>query len=251
MNALDADGIAPRRSGDDMPAFSRHPAGRASRLVSRRSCALLVTAVLVGGCGSASDDWSTPHARPTAVGTLAAGFVDRKAPPAPEATITPRPGSWNRVRPSRGYRVVLLRAGSDAPTRTLAAAVTQWADQVQASLKTVTAKDPEKLVASISDAINLKPDLIISVGNSLVDPLAIVTANHLAQQFLVVGAEVAEPTENVTAADWTGAGFRGEGLGMPSKYDPASFTSERAGRAVRAGVAAVLTGVTGIVLRLR
>jgi hypothetical protein len=128
--------------------------------------------------------------------------------------------------------------------------VRQWADQVDASLKTVTARRPDRLVQSISDAMNLKPDLIMSVGNSLVDPLALVTANHLDQQFLVIGAEVAEPTENVTAADWTGASFRGEGLGLPSAYDPASFTPERAGRAVRAGVAAVLHGLTGIVLRI-
>jgi hypothetical protein len=66
----------------------------------------------------------------------------------------------------------------------------------------------------------------------------------------VVGAELAEPTANVTAADRTGASFRGEGLGMSSTYDPATFTSERAGRAVRAGVAAVLNGLTGIVIWL-
>jgi hypothetical protein len=61
---------------------------------------------------------------------------------------------------------------------------------------------------------------------------------------------LAEPTENVTATDWTGASFRGEGLGMPSAYDPATFTRERAARAVRAGVAAVLNDLTGIVIRL-
>ena len=77
-----------------------------------------------------------------------------------------------------------------------------------------------------------------------------VTANHLDQQFLVVGAELAEPTHNVTAADWTGASFRGEGLGTSSTYDPASFTPERARDAVRAGVAAVLSGLTGIVIWL-
>ena len=55
----------------------------------------------------------------------------------------------------------------------------------------------------------------------------------------------------MTAADWPGASFRGEGLGMPDSYDPATFTGERAGRAVRAGVAAVLHGLTGIVIRLQ
>jgi hypothetical protein len=210
---------------------------------------MVATAVLVSGCSS-SDDWSEPHAKPTAVGTLGPGFVDPTKPPAPESTIVPRPGSWDRVHPSKGYRVVLLSAGADDPTRTLASAVTKWAEQEDVSLKTVTATKPDQYVPSISRAMDMAPDLIISAGNDLVDPLALVTPNHLDQHFLVIGAEVAEPTENVTAADWTGAAFRGEGLGMPSAYDPATFTPERAGRAVRAGVAAVLNDITGIVIQL-
>jgi basic membrane lipoprotein Med (substrate-binding protein (PBP1-ABC) superfamily) len=225
----------------------------------RRTKPLLVTAIAVlialaiaaAGCGSSKDDWSQPHARPTAVGTLGVGFTDPNRPPTPEATITPRPGSWNAVRPSKDYRVVLLRAGSDRTVDTLATAVTGWAGEVDADVKTVAAKDDADLIPAITKAINLRPDLIISVGNSLVDPLAIATANHLSQQFLTVGSEVAEPTENVTAADWTGASFRGEGLGLPNAYDPTSFTPDRAGRAVRAGVAAVLHGITGVVLRIR
>jgi hypothetical protein len=213
------------------------------------ACALLVAAVAIGGCGS-GDDWSEPHAKPTAVGTLGPGFVDPTAPPAPESTIRPRPGSWDGVHPSKGYRVVLLTAGEDRPTRTLAGAVTKWAEQEDVSLKTVTAAAPDQYIPSISRAIELAPDLVISAGNDLVDPLALVTASHLDQQFLVLGAELAEPTGNVTAADWPGAAFRGEGLGMPSAYDPASFTGERAGRAVRAGVAAVLNDLTGIVIGL-
>ncbi|MER6011807.1 hypothetical protein [Streptomyces bluensis] len=146
--------------------------------------------------------------------------------------------------------MVLLTAGKDAQTRTLANAVRKWADEEEVSLRTITATKPTDFIPSISEAIDLSPDLVISAGNDLVDPLALVTASHLDQQFLVVGAELAEPTENVTAADWTGASFRGEGLGMSSSYDPATFTPERAARAVRAGVAAVLTGLTGIVVWL-
>jgi hypothetical protein len=205
--------------------------------------------VLVSGCSS-SDDWSAPHAKPTAVGTLGPGFIDPTAPPAPEATIMPRPGSWDGVHPSKGYRVVLLTAGKDRPTSTLVGAVTRWAEQEHVSLKTVTATHPDQSISRISSAIDLAPDLVISAGNDLVDPLALVTANHLDQQFLVIGAQLAEPTGNVTAADWTGASFRGEGLGMPSAYDPATFTRERAARAVRAGVAAVLNDLTGIVIQL-
>ncbi|MFC4011997.1 hypothetical protein ACFOY2_32520 [Nonomuraea purpurea] len=209
----------------------------------------VATALLVGGCGS-DDDWSRPHAKPTAVGAIGPGFSDPAAPPAPEATITPSPGSWDGVRPSAGYRVVLLTAGQDPQTRTLVSAVTEWAEEEDVSLKTVTATKPDQFIPSIVRAMDLAPDLIISAGDDLIDPLALVTPNHLDRRFLVIGAELAEPTQNVTAADWTGASFRGEGLGMSSAYDPATFTAERAGRAVRAGVAAVLTGLTGIVIWL-
>src|SRR3954451_10789724 len=103
----------------------------------RRACVLLLTAMLLSGCGG--DDWSAPHAKPTAIGTLGPGFIDRANPPAPEATITPRPGSWDGVRPSKGMRVVLLTAGEAPETKTLAGAVTKWAEQEDVSLKTVTA----------------------------------------------------------------------------------------------------------------
>ncbi|MFC4533817.1 hypothetical protein [Sphaerisporangium dianthi] len=223
---------------------------RRSRLLPAGMLAVAVaTAVLVSGCGS-GDDWSRPHAKPTAAGTLGPGFLDAAAPPAPESTITPRPGSWDEGRPPEGYRVVLLTAGDDPQTKTLVNAVTKWAEEEHVSLKTVTATRPDQFIARIGQAIELGPDLVISAGNDLVDPLALVTANHLDQQFLVVGAELAEPTANVTAADWTGASFRGEGLGMSSTYDAATFTPERAGRAVRAGVAAVLNGLTGFVIWL-
>ncbi|WP_246244844.1 hypothetical protein [Amycolatopsis pithecellobii] len=210
--------------------------------------ALAAIAVLGGGCSSA-DDWSAPHTKPSAIGTLGPGFVT--ASPTPEATVTPGPGSWDGVRPSPGYRVVLLTAGDDPQTTALVRAVTDWAGSEEVSLKTVKATKPDELVPSVSQAIGLAPDLVISAGHDLIDPLALVTANHLDRQFLVIGAELAEPTANVTAADWTGASFRGEGLGMSSTYDPASFTPERCAAAVRAGVASVLNGLTGIVVWVR
>lgn len=218
--------------------------------MSPRSLLVTVMAALaLGGCSSV-DDWSVPHARPVAVGTLGPGFVDPGTPPAPEATITPQAGSWEGVHPSKGYRVVLLTSGEDAPTKTLEGAVRDWAEQEHVSLKAVSANDHAELIPRIVAAMDLKPDLIVAAGNELIDPLSLVTPNHLAQQFLVLGAELAEPTYNVTSANWAGAAFRGEGLGMRDSHDPATFTRERATRAVRAGVAAVLTGYTGIVVRL-
>ncbi|GLX95403.1 hypothetical protein Hesp01_33530 [Herbidospora sp. NBRC 101105] len=210
-----------------------------------RIAALMAVLLLLTGCGA---DWSEPHPAPSAVGALGPGFF--AARPHPEATITPAPGSWDAVRPSGGYRVVLVTSGADAPTKNLVAAVEEWAGEVDADLRTVAITHPHDLVPGITRALDLKPDLIVSAGNDLIDPLALVTASHLSQRFLVVGAELAEPTHNVTSVDWAGASFRGEGLGASSTYDPASFTPERCASAIRAGVAAVLNGLTGIVVWL-
>jgi basic membrane lipoprotein Med (substrate-binding protein (PBP1-ABC) superfamily) len=216
--------------------------------VRARTLAAAAVLLLVSGCGSSPDDWSEPHAEQTSVGSLGPGFAT--APPAPEATITPAPGSWDEVHPSPGYRVALLTAGNDPQTKTLVEAVTKWASAEQVSLKTLRADRPADYIPRITEAMRLSPDLIISAGNNLIDPLAQATPNHLDQQFLVIGAELAEPTANVTAADWTGASFRGEGLGMSSTYDPTSFTPQRAAAAVRAGVASILNNLTGIVIWL-
>ncbi|WP_424528853.1 hypothetical protein ACOZ38_04000 [Sphaerisporangium viridialbum] len=215
----------------------------------RAVATLAVAAALVTGCSS-GDDWSRPHPKPTAVGTLGPGFTDPSAPPNPEATVTPRPGTWTGVHPSKDYRVVLLTTGDDRPTKALVTAVKDWAEEERVDLRTVVADDPSDLVPSITRALEMGPDLIVSAGNDLVDSLALVTPSHLSQQFLVVGAELAEPTHNVTAVDWSGASFRGEGLGMSSTYDPGSFTTVRCAAAIRAGVAAVLNDLTGIVIWL-
>ncbi|WP_155337589.1 hypothetical protein [Acrocarpospora corrugata] len=214
----------------------------------RAVAALAAVAVLLAGCGSG--DWSQPHAKPAPVGTLGPGFIDPTHRPAPESTITPRPGSWTEVHPSQDYRVVLLTTGDDRPTKTLVAAVQNWAEEEDVDLRTVVAANPADYVPSITKAMEMGPDLIVSAGDHLIDPLSLVAPNHLAQQFLVVGAELAEPTHNVTAADWSGASFRGEGLGMSTTYDPNSFTPERCAAAIRAGVAAVLNDLTGIVIWL-
>ncbi|MYU35723.1 MULTISPECIES: hypothetical protein [unclassified Streptomyces] len=213
------------------------------------AAALVTAAALLTGCAS-GDDWSKPRPSPSAVGVLDAGFIGTDAPPAPESTVTPSPGSWSGVRPSPGTRVVLLTAGHDEPTNTLVTAVKEWAEDEDVDLRTVTASGSADLLPAVTRAVDMRPDLVVSAGNDLIDPLATVTPSHLAQQFLVVGAELAEPTENVTAVDWSGASFRGEGLGMSSTYDPASFTGARCAAAVRAGAAAVLSGHTGIVVWL-
>jgi len=222
------------------------------RVRTRRIAAALsaasALAFLLSGCGSA-DDWSGPRADVLPIGTLSPGFADAAAPPAPGATIAPRPGSWDAVHPPQGYRVVLLTSGDDPATATLSAAVTEWAAAEDVSLKTVTVTEPDRAIDGIVEAMELGPDLIVSAGAGLVDPLAVVTASHLDRQFLVVGAQLPEPTGNVTAAIWHGASSRGSEVPDSSaSNDPDAVTPERADAAVRAGVASVLSDLTGIVL---
>jgi hypothetical protein len=208
------------------------------------------TLVVVSGWASSGNS-SELDANRRPIGALGRGFIDPAAPPPPEGMIRPRPGSWDAVRPPRGYRVVLLTAGDDHPTTTLVTAVKQWANVEHVRLKTVAVTEPNGFVDGIVAAMDLRPDLVICAGNALVDALALVTASHLDQQFLVVGAQLPEPTVNVTAAAWRGASSRGREVpNTASSFDPDAFTREHAGAAIRAGVASVLSDLTGIVIWL-
>ena len=210
-------------------------------VVTLAATALLVLSLT--GCASA--DWNAPRPSTTPLGTPAAGFLP-DLEPSPEATVNPAAGSWNDVRPAPGYRVVLLTSGDDVTTQALSTAVEEWAEESDVDLRHVEAgSDP---IPGIVDAMEMNPELIVTAGEDLIDALATVTPNHLDVPFLVLGAELAEPTYNVTSVDWSGAGFRGEGLGTATYFDESSFSPERCADAIRAGAAAVLMGATGIVL---
>jgi hypothetical protein len=226
---------------------------RPSRFRRRRVAALVAgstLAIIVSGCIFSKKNSSESRAERRPIGALGPGFIDPAAPPPPEGTIRPKPGSWDAVHPPRGYRVVLLTAGNDPATATLVTAVKQWAEAEHVGLETV-AVTQQRVVDGIVQAMDLRPDLVVCAGNALVDALALVTASHLDHQFLVVGAQLPEPTMNVTAAVWRGASSRGaEVPDTASSFDPDAFTPARAGAAIRAGVASVLSDLTGIVISL-
>ena len=151
-----------------------------------------------------------------------------------------------------GYHVALLATDDSAAARHLHQAVVAWADAHDVRLTVVPAHDPATYLAAIQKAIDLKPDLVVSAGDPLADPLSVVTASWPDQEFLLLGAELAEPTFNVTAAVWKGTTARGGGSGTGNAwtYDASTFTVERASRALDAGVAAVLRGYSGFVVRV-
>lgn len=244
-----------------MPASVR---GRA-----RRAAVTIVTAIaLVAGVllllGARNDglDWSKPHQVPHAQGRLDVGFH------APDVdgfyssqVVKPDPETWNDVRPSGDYRVLVLVAGKDRHTAQdpqvaiLVDAVRKWAEaEDRVKLKVRYLSDPHAFIRDLDDAAKRDhADLIVTAGNSLVEPVAAVSANYAGedpQQFLVLGAEVAEPTANIAATDWTGSAYLGEGLDESLYYDPAAVTAPRAYAALRAGVAAVLSGYRSVIVRI-
>ncbi len=185
---------------------------------------------------------------PTTYGTLGPGYPTEA--PAPGSTFSPSPDAWSDVRPPAGFTITMVVPAGDRPAARVLEAVTAWAREESVTLDVTTVATPADNVKDLAAAIAAAPDLVVTAGNSLIDPMALVTASAGQQRFLVLGGELAEPTFNVTAVDWVGAGFKGEGLGLSSSYDPATFTADRAERAIRAGVAAVLTNWTGYVVYL-
>ncbi|WP_300681338.1 hypothetical protein [Nocardioides sp.] len=229
-----------------------------------RTVALLFTSAataLVAGCGLSTADGSASTGSPTAAatltqitpspgtGSLGPGFATDSALPPPGGTMTPSPASWSGVTVPEGYTAVLVSTDDNASARVLTAAVKTWAAAHDVTLSLVPAHDPATYVASIQKAIDLKKNLVISAGDPLADPMALVTASWLDQKFLVLGAELAEPTANVTAAIWAGVNNRGGGA-THAASDPSTFTADRAGRAMDAGVAAVLRGYSGFVVKV-
>lgn len=210
----------------------------------------LVASVVTVGALSGCSFTASGAAGSTAPAPLAEGFLSDDTTPSPEATITPETGSWEGVRPPAGYRIVLITAGDDAPTDNLVDGIEAWADREDVVLERMTAADDDEVEDRLNEAVATSPDLVLGAGNGVIDVFMLLTSQHLDQQFLVVGAELPEPTANVTSVIWPGATFRGTGLGASGEVDPTTFTTERADTAISAGVASVLHGHTGIVLYL-
>jgi hypothetical protein len=244
-----------------MGAVPASPARRASVAVIAAVAAIAVALVVLSTRTDAMD-WSARHPAPHAEGHLDPGF---HAPDVDDyyssQVINPDPATWNKVRPSGDYRVLVLAAGKDEHTAEnrqvaiLINAVRRWAEaEDRVKLKVRYLSDPHSFIQGLDDAAKHDhADLIVTAGNSLVEPVAAVSANYAGedpQQFLVLGAEVAEPTANIAATDWTGSAYLGEGLQESLYYHPAAVTAPRAYAALRAGAAAVLSGYKSVIVRI-
>ncbi|ACZ20917.1 hypothetical protein Sked_09670 [Sanguibacter keddieii DSM 10542] len=185
----------------------------------------------------------------------AADVVDTDAP-APGSTLAPRADPTDAVPP--GLTLAVVVSDETADTDAAVRAVDAFADDVGATVTHAVAlpehvADPEALLEL---ALGAAPDVVVVLGPAMLDALDRVSASTLDQQFLTIGAQLPEPTANVTAVVWSGSGS-GSGPGARPAPEPeasiggaAPDVAPRTREALSAGLAAVASGTTGYVLAL-
>jgi hypothetical protein len=180
------------------------------------------------------------------------------APTDAASEIVPEPGRTIEATPPAslsgldGYRIAAITPDASAPSMALLSAAREVASASGADLREFPAdeKGEDPVGAALDRALDARPDLIVGLGDGVVDVFSFESAQLLDQQFLVVGAQLAEPTGNVTAVVWDGATSRGSAAGSDGELADTSITEDRGEDALEAGLASIQDGVTGVVLHL-
>lgn len=168
--------------------------------------------------------------------------------PSPGATLPPiaaPPASPDRLA---GFTVRIV-AADDALSASGTAAAIAFAQQngadVEASVS--AAGDDDAFAADLDEAVAAAPSVILTVGPNAIDLVDSASVNTISQLFLLVGAQLPEPTANVTAAVWPGADSRGT-VSM-AETSPEAFAAH-VDAGLEAGFAAILADETGYVYEL-
>lgn len=162
--------------------------------------------------------------------------------PAPGRTIEAAPSA---VGDLSGYRIAVVVADDSGESQTLLAAAREFAANSGAELVEFPAPETsdDPLGEVLDGAAGAGADVVVGLGTGVVDVFDFETSKLLDQTFLIIGGQLGEPTENVTAVIWAGATSR-----EPADVD--SVTVPRGIDALGAGVTSIREGVTGVVLLL-
>lgn len=206
------------------------PARRRGLLVLIVTAALGLTACVPQPGGSPERDAATPTS------------ATSEALPAPGRTIEASPSAAPDLR---GYRIAVVVADESAPSRALLAGAREFAASSGAELvefpAAVEGDDP--VGEALAGAVDSSADVVVGLGDGVVGVFDFETGKILDQQVLVIGGQLAEPTENVTAVIWPGATSR------EATVDD-SVTVQRGIDALTAGLTSIRDGVSGVVLSL-
>jgi hypothetical protein len=200
---------------------------------------LVALTVLLSGC-SVSEDDVVPE--PTSAAYERVPESGRTIDATPPASVSDLDG----------YRIAAVVPDTSAGSVALLSAARAVASANGANLREfpVDEEGEDPVGAALDRALGTRPDLIVGLGDGVVDVFGFESAQRLGQQFLVVGAQLAEPTDNVTAVVWDGATSRGSAAGPDGDLVDASITEQRGEAAFRAGLASIQDETTGVVLYL-
>lgn len=202
-----------------------------------------------------------------ALGVLASGCAVREDDVVPGPTgavheIVPEPGRTIEARlPASvprldGYRIAVVVPDGSAASEELLSAARAVASAHGATLHeyVVDGESEVSVGGALDHALDARPDLIVGLGDGVVDVFGFESAQWLDQQFLVVGAQLPEPTGNVTAVVWDGATSRGSAAGSDGGRGAGGLTEGLDGglgeAALGVGLASIRAGTVGVVLHL-
>ena len=161
--------------------------------------------------------------------------------PVPGSTSTPAPGSWDSVELPAGLTIEVVTAVDDAETSDAIAAIESFAAEHGAEVAVSRGADIEPLLTA---AALVAPSVIVTIGPTQLDAIDRASATNAAQRFLLIGAQLPEPTSNVAAVIWPGASSR------DTDYGQATAFGSHAASALAVGLAAVVEERTGTVFDL-
>jgi hypothetical protein len=221
--------------------------------VTRTHPARPIAALLVAGVFAltltACDATDTAASVPEPSASSAAPAASDSAVPEPGRTI-----EASDVAPAgdlQGIRIAVVVPDDGAASVALRDAVRAFAAAQGLVLDEFAATaDAASLDSAFRQALATEPHVVVGLGAGIVDEFAYESSQWLDQEFLLLGAQVAEPTSNVTAVIWDGATSRGSGAPADGDLDDTTVTAARATQALTAGLASVLAGTSGVVLRL-
>lgn len=173
------------------------------------------------------------------------------AEPVPGSTVPPAADPASVVVPAGLEVLLVVPDAPDAATTVLADAVDRWAAAHGVAVDRHDVAPDDDLQPLVAPYAQGGHDVVVvAPGGGLVDPLDALSSQNLAVPFLLLGAQLPEPTANVTAVVWPGATSRGSRAPADEDPDATTVTPERSDAAVAAGAAQVLAEATGTVVEL-
>lgn len=218
----------------DLVTFLRQP--RRFRLLPAFA-AVVSSVLLLAGCtseesGAESQAVPSSISAPTSTGK-----------PADPAAILP--GSSVTGTPPKGLDIAVV-APSDPDGEELRGieAIRQYSATYGGS---VTLYEEPSPVASVEAAVSDRREVVVTVGPRVVGAIDLISAANLDVAFLVLGVQLAEPTENVVAVIWPGAEDRAVFADEVLTFTRAE---EFADAATAAGLSALWSELGGHIIRI-